>query len=314
MKYLHFAPLRRDLSQLALGSMVFSTEDLARTYALLDAWVKAGGNVVDTAHVYQGGDSERALGRWLADRGGRDRLTIIGKGAHPNADRTRVTPEDIACDLRDSLARLSTDSIDLYLLHRDDLAVPVGPIVEALNEHLRAGRIRSSGVSNWTIPRIEEANAYARGRGLEGFSASSPHLSLAVPNEPVWPGCVDARDAASLHWYARSRMPLFAWSSQARGFFILPHSPGEIANPTLTRVYDHPDNWARLQRAGELGRRKGGYSAVQVALAWVLHQPLVVYPIVGPHTVDELNSCVQALEIELTEEEVRWLAIGDGPG
>src|SRR5437763_13272830 len=134
---------------------------------------------------------------WLRERGSRDRLTILDKGAHPNADRERVTPEDIVCDLRDSLARRKTDQIDLYLLHRDDLSAPVGPIVEALNEQKRAGHIGAFGGSNWTPERIEEANAYAAARGLEGFSASSPNLSLAVPEEPGWGGVVCAGDPQS---------------------------------------------------------------------------------------------------------------------
>src|SRR5262249_12756538 len=180
MQFLPFSPLDRPLSRLVLGSMVFSLEKLELTYALLDTWLELGGNVVDTAHVYSGGNSERALGRWIADRGTGDQLVIIDKGAHPNADRKRVTPEDITCDLRDNLARLKVDCIDLYLLHRDDPEVPVGPIVAALNSHLRAGRLRAFGGSNWSPERLEEASRFAADRGLEGFTASSPHLSLAV--------------------------------------------------------------------------------------------------------------------------------------
>jgi aryl-alcohol dehydrogenase-like predicted oxidoreductase len=291
--------------------MVFSLENLELTYALLDTWLELGGNVVDTAHVYSGGNSERALGRWLADRGTRDQLVILDKGAHPNADRRRVTPEDITCDLRDNLARLKVDCIDLYLLHRDDPEVPVGPIVAALNAHLRAGRLRAFGGSNWSPERLEEANRFAADRGLEGFSASSPHLSLAVPNEPVWEGCLDARDPAAMAWYARTRLPLFAWSAGARGFFSGRFSPGHVDDPTIRRVYDHPDNWARLRRARELGEQKGGYAPVQVALAWVLHQPFPTYALIGPHTVEELRSCVRSLEIRLTPEEVRWLDVGE---
>src|SRR5437588_7643397 len=192
MLYTHFSPLNRDLSRLVLGTMVMEPARLELTYALLDTWLEVGGNIVDTAHIYNGGNSERALGMWLRERGARDRLTILDKGAHPNADRVRVTPEDITCDLRDSLARLKTDYIDLYLLHRDDPPVPVGPIVEALNEQKSAGPIGAFGGSNWMPARIEETNAYAAAHELEGFCASSPNLSLAAPKEPVWSGCVSA--------------------------------------------------------------------------------------------------------------------------
>src|SRR5947209_5934479 len=174
MKYHPFPPLGRDLSRLVLGSMVFSLEALDLTYDLIETWLELGGNIIDTAHVYSGGNSERAMGRWFQERGRRQDVVVLAKGAHHNADRRRVTPEDITCDLRDSLARLKTDTIDLFLLHRDDPDVPVGPIVEGLEEHRRAGRIRAYGGSNWSIQRLEEANAYAAAHRLQGFTASSP--------------------------------------------------------------------------------------------------------------------------------------------
>ncbi len=307
MHYRPFAPLQRDLSRLVLGSMVFSSDDLANTFALLDAWREVGGNVIDTAHLYRGGDSERALGRWLEARGCREEVVLIAKGAHHNQDRKRVTPEDITCDLRDSLARLRTDYADLYILHRDDPEVPVGVIVQALNEHRRAGRIRAFGGSNWSTARLDEANAYAREHGLEGFTASSPHLSLAVPAGEIWQGCVDARSPEALAWYQRTQMPLFAWSSQARGFFsgrFTPETPER--DETVTRVYFSPENWERLRRARELGGQRG-FSATEVALAWVLHQPFPVFPLIGPATVAELRSSTRALELELSPEEVAWL-------
>jgi aryl-alcohol dehydrogenase-like predicted oxidoreductase len=306
MRYAYFPPLSRKLSRLVLGSMVFSREALDLTFELLDAWRAMGGNVVDTAHVYAGGESERALGLWLEARGCRAEMVILSKGAHHNADRRRVTPEDITCDLRDSLARLKVQTIDLYLLHRDDPAVPVGPIVEVLNEHLRAGRIGGFGGSNWTPARLEAANAYAACRGLQGFVASSPNLALAPPSEPVWDGCVSASDAASRAWYARTGMPLFSWSSQARGFFTGRFSPEDPSDEMMVRVYYTPENWERLRRATELAAARG-FSATQVALAWVLHQPFPTYALVGPQSVAELQSCAAALEIPLTPEEVRWL-------
>lgn len=311
MRYRHFSPLNRDLSVLVLGSMVIYREAVENSYALLDTWRELGGNVIDTAHIYRGGESERALGLYMQERGCREELVLIAKGAHHNQDRKRVTPEDITCDLRDSLARLRTDYADLYILHRDDPSVPVGEIVEALNAHQRAGRIRAFGGSNWTLERLEEANDYARSHGLNGFMASSPHLSLAVPQGEIWADCVDARSPEMMAWYQRTQMPLFAWSSQARGFFsgrFTPETP-EL-DETVTRVYFHPDNWERLRRARELGEKRGGYSAIQVALAWVLAQPFPVFPLIGPATVDELRSSVKALELELTPDEVRWLDLG----
>jgi aryl-alcohol dehydrogenase-like predicted oxidoreductase len=309
MQHRFFAPLNREISQLVLGSMVMSLDQLDLTYQLLDAWMEMGGNVVDTAHIYNGGNSERALGRWVKDRGCRAEIVILDKGAHHTQDRRRVTPEDITCDMRDNLARLKTDYIDLFVLHRDDPNVPVDEIVDVLNMHREAGRIRAFGGSNWTPDRLDAANAYAARTGQQGFAVSSPNLSLAAPKEAVWDGCVDACDAASRAWYTRTQMPLFAWSSQARGFFSGRFKQEGLTDEFVKRVYDSPENWARLRRAEEYGA-KHGYTATQVALAWVLHQPFPVYPLIGPANLEELKSSVAASEIRLTPEEARWLENG----
>jgi aryl-alcohol dehydrogenase-like predicted oxidoreductase len=291
--------LERPLSRLALGTLGFSPRTRDRDYAVLDAWVEAGGTVIDTAHVYEDGDAERLLGRWLRDRAGvRDGLVIVTKGAHPDGDRVRVTPADIAADLADSMERLG-GPVDLYLLHRDDPAVGAGELIDALDAHRRAGEIGAFGVSNWTLARIEEANAYAADRGVAGICCNSPHLSLAVQNEPPWPGCLSATDADSRAWHARTGMPLLAWSAQAGGFFA--GSGGESA-----RVYENAANRERRGRAGQLGRRSGA-TANAVALAWVLAQPFPTVAVIGPHSVEHLRSSLEALDLELGPDDVRWL-------
>ena len=313
MKFRRFDPLNCDLSRLVLGTMVFNTneEGMKTTFDLMNEWLNLGGNIVDCANVYGGGNSERALGRWIEETGRREEIVILTKGAHMNGDRRRVTPWDIGSDLLDSLARLKTDYVDLYLLHRDDPSVPVGPIVEALNEHKRAGRIRAFGGSNWSVERLEEANTYADAHGLEPFTASSPNLSLATQNEPMWFECNSANDPDSLAWYERTQMPLFAWSSQAGGFFTGRFSPENRDNSDMVRVYYNDGNWERLKRAQELGERKA-VPALQIALAWVLNQPFPAYALFGPRNLEELHSSIAAIEVELTPDEVQWLNLSDG--
>ena len=132
------------ISKLVLGSMVCSPDDQELTNDLLDAFVAAGGSCIDTAHIYGGGKSERAIGEWFAQRRNRDKIVLLDKGAHHDSSGPRVTPQCITADLTDSLERLQTDYIDLYLLHRDNPDVPVGPIVECLNELAAIGQ--NSGV------------------------------------------------------------------------------------------------------------------------------------------------------------------------
>ena len=300
MKYRRFAPLGRDLSLLVLGTTLYRSATEDASTELLDAWLQLGGNVIDCGREY--GESERLLGRWLRDSGRRDDVAILTKGAHPDEERRRVTPGDITADLLESLEVLGASRIEIYMLHRDDPSQPVGPLVEVLNEHRRDGLIGAFGASNWTTERLAAANAYADAHGLEPFSCSSPALSLAQQQEQPWPDTVSADDPRSLAWYERSGLSVFAWSAQAAGFFAA------VDRPDVLRVYDSESNRERLRRATELGERIG-QTANAVALAWVLAQPFPTYAIIGPRTVDELLRSVAALEIQLTEEDRRWLSL-----
>lgn len=307
MRYGNIAGLDKPLSQLVIGSMVCTTDDLPLTFGILDAWVEAGGNAIDTARVYGGGKSESALGEWFAARNNREQIVLIGKGAHPGPSGPRVTPEHIAEDIVESLRRMQTETMDIYLLHRDDPNVPVGEIVDCLNEHREAGRIRLFGGSNWTTQRIQEANDYAAAHGLQGFSANSPYFGLAEQNEPMWGGCL-ALDKAGREWHRAHQFPLLPWSSQASGFFTGRYAKGDGQTGDVPRVYYNDANWERLARAQEVAEAKG-CTANNIALAYVLHQPFPVFPLFGPRSVAELQSSLPALDVTLTENDMRYLAL-----
>lgn len=295
------------ISRLVMGTMVCTTDNMEVTNTLLDAYLQAGGNCLDTARVYGGGKTEAALGQWFTSRKNRDKVVLLAKGAHHDANGKRVNPKGIAEDIAISLDLMQTDYIDIYLLHRDDPDIPVGVIVDALNQHKEAGRIKIFGGSNWTTARIQEANAYAEANGLQGFSASSPQLSLAVPNEPMWAGClfVTPEDA---EWHTRTQLPLMPWSSQASGFFTGRFTPEDRSNSDVVRVYYSDANWERYHRATTLAKQKG-VTANQIALAWVLHQPYPTFPLIGPRTLEELASSLPALGITLTAQECDWLSL-----
>jgi aryl-alcohol dehydrogenase-like predicted oxidoreductase len=300
--------------------MIFSTEPdrFENGCRLLDRFTSAGGTAVDTARVYARGTSERALGQWLAGSSLRHQMVVIGKGAHHDTDtfERRVTPAAIRQDLETSLGELRLDTIDIYLLHKDDPDAPVGPIVETLNEAARDGRIKVFGGSSWTHQRIAQVNEYAEAHGLQPFTVSSPNLALAVPNEPMWVGCVSiSNDDEAQAWYRQTRMPIFAWSSQARGFFSGRYRPdlteGENADArNVIRTYYSDDNWERYRRCAALAEQKS-CTLRQVALAWVLHQPFEVYALIGPATLAELDDCLGALDVDLDPDEVGWLNLAD---
>ena len=299
------------ISRLVLGSAGLVSTQLDQETTLLDTFVAAGGTALDTARSY--GDSEAAIGSWLKRRGRHDDLTIITKGVHPITHGTpRVTPAAIESDLAQSLATLGVDRIDLLLLHRDDPTQPVGPIMETLNTAVVKGQIRGAGASNWSTARIDEANAYAAQHGLAGFVAGSPNLALAVSSEPMWPDCISvAGDAAALAWYRERQYPLLSWSSQASGFFSGRFAPDTVTDPHVARVYYRPDNWERLRRARELAASRG-CTPTQVALAWVLHQPFPTFALIGPRTLPELEDCLGAVDVELTDAEGAWLNLEGG--
>lgn len=311
------------ISRLVQGTIPVGTKNLEASYALMDAVLEQGGNCFDTAHVYGGGDNERAFGKWIRDRGVRDKIHILAKGAHHNQDRDRVTPFDIAADLHDSLARMQVDYVDLYILHRDDPKVPVGPIVEALNAFQKEGKIRAFGGSNWTHQRIAEANAYAEANGLTPFAVSNPNFSLAEQVKEPWANCVTIsgpKNEEARAYYQKMNTPLFTWSSLAGGFFS-----GRITRENkdtfddyfhklAVECYATEENFERLDRVKQLGEQKG-MTIPQVATAWVMSQPLNIFALVGCQNGEEYAANVQAMGQKLTPQESAWLDLrADSPG
>lgn len=317
MEYGHLPGVTKPISRLVQGTVMISSQEWDWSARLLDEIFELGCTTFDTAHGYGKGDCERTLGRWIKTRGLRERVVIVSKGAHHNEDRQRVTPFDITSDLYDSLARLQTDYIDLYLLHRDDPSQPVGPIVEVLNQHHRAGRIQAFGGSNWSHERIQAANAYAEDHGLVPFAASSPNFSLAEQVQPPWPNCVSISGSsgeAARARYEQTQMPLFTWSSLAGGFFSGRFSRNNLASfdsymdQLCVQSYCIEDNFKRLDRAQLLAEEKG-LTLPQIALAYVLSQPLNIFALVGCLSGAEFKENLAAGQIKLTVEEMAWLEL-----
>ncbi len=303
MNYLTIAEVPRPLSHLAVGTSGLETYEQAAP--ILDAFHDVGGTLFDTAHSYGGGRADTVLGRWMAARGVTNSVTVIGKGCHtPHCEPAFLTPQ-----LEASLAALGRDCIDVYFLHRDNRDIPVGEWVDLLDSHVRAGRIRRYGGSNWAPARIDEANAYARRTGKIGFSALSNQFSLAEMIEPPWEGCLAASDAASLAWLRRTGTPLFAWSSQARGFFTDRAIAAGDSDPELVRCWHNPANLARRARAATMAKARGATLA-GLALAYNLAQDFPVFPVIGPLNMDELRSSLDALRLQLDAEDVRFLRAG----
>jgi len=315
MQYGQISGIDKPISRLVQGTLMITSPEGAPGFDLLDSVLAMGCTTFDTAHVYSGGMNERLVGQWVRERGIREQVVIIGKGAHPMEGRKRVTPADISADLTESLERFQFDYIDLYLLHRDDETQPVGPIVEVLNEHWRAGRIHAFGGSNWSPERIQAANEYAAAHDLTPFVASSPNFSLAEQFKEPWPGCLTIsgpQNASAREWYRAHNMPLFTWSSLAGGFFSGRFTRDNLNtfddyfDKVCVMAYCYEDNFRRLDRVRQLAEETG-LTIPQVAMAYVMSYPLDIYALVGCHTPDEFRANLDACAVKLDEATLEWL-------
>jgi aryl-alcohol dehydrogenase-like predicted oxidoreductase len=290
--------LEKPVSRLVMG--VDNQTELEPASVVFDDFVARGGNCFDTAFVYGAGKCETVFGQWLEQQN-RDQVVIIGKGAHT----PYCNPDDLTKQLLTSLERLQTDYVDIYMMHRDNLELPVSAFVDVLNDHLKAGRMKTFGGSNWSVARVQEANEYAKSKGLQGFSVISNNFSLARMVDPPWTGCISASDTDSRAWLTETQITLLPWSSQARGFFVRGNQDF-LKDEELVRCWYAPDNFQRLERAKELAGEKG-CDPIQIALAYVLWQPFPTIPLIGPRNTSETASSFKALELELTPLEVQWL-------
>lgn len=292
---------------LFLGSADFlRTDNMKQVHEMYQVFMDRGGNAVDTAEHYRW--AEPAIGQWIKESGRRDELVIFTKGCHPKRearDIKRVNARCIREDIEHSLETMHVDHVEMFALHRDDESVPVGEIMEELNRQIEQGNIYAAGVSNWELPRLIEANAYAKDHGLHPLTFNSPNLSLAKPMRPRWPGCVSAGDEM-IQWHKENETALISWSSQAGGFFSGRFTKEYCDDEEIRDCFYNDENWKRYDRCVELAERRGK-SPIQMALAWVLNQPFHIAAVVGPEKVSELDHSLDASGIELTQKDVKYL-------
>lgn len=305
----------KPISTIGLGTMIFHPDTASRDHALLDAFVEHGGTYVDTAEVYgaveEHGYSEMVIGEWLAaDPSRRERIVLASKGLIPgycapiHPGGATIDPASIHRAIDGSLARLKTDHLDIWMFHRDDPGHPVGPLVDALDEEVRAGRIRTYGASNWTTARIGDAIRYARDSGKAAMSSSSPNFSLARANEPFWADTVSLDDA-DRRWHADHDVLVVAWSALGRGFFARA-DPADRSDADLVRTFYSDANFERKRRAEAFGAARG-WSMFEIALAYVTSQAFPVVALNGAQTVEEVASSARAGDLVLTPAERDWL-------
>ncbi len=305
------------VSTLCLGTAEFGAAvPAAEALRLLDAFVAGGGNFIDTAKVYadwrpgERSIGEKTLGAWLRARRNRIDLVIATKGAHPELATMsipRLSPREISADIEASLGNLGVDVLDLWYLHRDDPARPVGEIVETLNAQVAAGWIRYFGCSNWRTDRIAAAQAYAAARGLRGFSANQMYWNLAetIP-AALSDKTVVLMDGLMAGLHTRTQLAAVPYSSQAQGFFQKLDAGAISPRDFRGGVYASPVNRARMARLVEM-RAETGLSLTQLSLGYLMAQPFPTVPVVGCNSLSQLADTLTAGDVALTPAQAAWL-------
>ena len=314
---MHLRPLGRSdlkVSELCLGSMQFGwTADEAASFAIMDAFAAAGGNFIDTADIYTtwgpdgiagGGRSEEIIGRWMKARGNRKHIIVATKV------RGRMTEgpggEGLARDrvircCEDSLRRLQTDYIDLYQCHSADLAVPVEETLGALDQLVKAGKVRALGASNYPAWRLMEALWQSEKHGYARFNSYQPEYSLMERSlfeiEPR-PLCRN---------YGLGVIP---YSPLAGGFLTGKYRRGasveSVRATDIGKKYGHDRGFAVIEQLDAIGRAHGK-TVAQTALAWLLTNPVVTAAIIGANTPAQLGDSLGAAGYRLDAAEMASL-------
>jgi len=320
MKYRTLQGIDKPLSALTYGTTVAATrhDTKGRAFKSLDLAWAAGFRTFDTAHSY--GDGEEILGEWLASRGHRGEAVILDKGLNPGQKGSTdvFSGATIRRQAEASLRKLRTDHVELYILHRDDPTRPVDDIVIELNKLKAEGKILRFGGSNWTLERVLQANAFAEANRLEGFTAVSPAYSLAEYMFDPWGGSFSiSGDAQAPYraWLEETGTPVFNYSALGRGYLSgkFRTDGGKPIEDCIDKApimeYDAPVNRARLKRAETLAGDLG-YTVPQICLAWLMHEPMALFPIVSPSSEKHVNDIAAAADITLTDEQADWLLRG----
>jgi len=296
---------RSDLqvAPLCLGGNVFGwTADEDASFTVLDAYMDAGGNFVDSADVYarwapgnRGGESEEVLGRWMASRGNRSSVIVATKlGSEMGPGASGLSPQYMTQAVEASLRRLQTDYVDLYQAHRDDASTPLDETLAAFDDLIKQGKVRVIGASNYSAARLTEAVATSERLGLARFESLQPPYSLVQRDEYE----------PDLEPYCREHaIGVIPYSSLASGFLSGKYRAGQPL-PTTPRAggiqqkYMNERGFAVL---AELDRAATAHSATpaQVALAWLMARPGLTAPIASATTVPQLREIMGAIDLTL---------------
>ena len=312
MEYRRLGHTGLQVSEMCLGTMQWGwTAGEEQACQVMDAFVDAGGNLIDTADVYSrwhpgnpGGVSEQIIGRWMHDRGNRQQIVLATKARGrmwpgPNGEGLSRIHLVRACE--DSLRRLQTDYIDLYQTHAYDAETPIDETMRALDDLQHAGKVRYIGCSNYPAWRLAKALWTSDKHDLARYDSLQPHYNLAHRDE-------FERELRSL--CEEEALGVIPYSPLAGGFLTGKYRRDQIPDSAraegIKSRYFNERGFALVEVLDRVARAHSATDA-QVALAWLLHQPAVTSPIIGANSVQQLRETLQAIEIELSDEDIEEL-------
>ena len=311
---MNLRPLGRSalrVSPLCFGGNVFGwTVDERTSFSLLDAWLDAGFNFVDTADVYSrwapghtGGESETIIGKWLKGSGRRSQVVIATKvGMDMGEGRVGLAPQRIRQAVEDSLRRLQVDCIDLYQAHKDDEATPLEGTLEAFAKLVEQGKVRAIGASNYSAPRLAQALETSKRLGLPRYESLQPLYNLsdrAGFESDLAPLC-ERENVAVINFYALA-------AGFLTGKYRTPEDAAKSARGRNTvKAYLNPRGLRILDALDEVAKRQSCKPG-QVAIAWLLAQPAVTSPIASATSLQQLQELADAVRLELSAEDLALL-------
>lgn len=297
-----------DVFPLCLGGNVFGwTANERQSFDVLDAYLAAGGNFIDTADAYSawvsghsGGESETIIGRWMSDRGTRNRVVIATK-VGVKTGLKGLSPATIRTAAEASLRRLAIDRIDIYYAHRDDPDTPLADSLRAFDALVREGKVRYIAASNYTAPRLAEALAVSRREGFARYIALQPHYNLVHRGE--YEG--ELRDVC-----LREGLACFPYFALAKGFLTGKYRPGaQVESQRAAGAGAYLDERG-LRVLAVLDDIAAAHhtTVAAVALAWLAAQPTVVAPIASGRTIEQLADLLPVVDITLSPGELGRLS------
>lgn len=318
MKYSFINKTDINAGKIVLGTDAFgSTMSEKDSFDMMDAFLFYGGNVLDTASAYADwrspvkSISEKTIGKWISERGCRDKVIIATKGGHPDCkcmDVLRLMHDDIVDDFNNSLRNLRTDRIDIYWLHRDDESLSVDYIMDTLHDIYLTGGVRCFGVSNWKYERIVAANRYNAKKGYAPIVASQIQYSVASANKcALMPGII-AMDDSEYKKYCADDLAMFAFSSQARGFFSLVNTLGaDNISESLKAEYINERNIAVSEKIKTLASEHEVDVSVIVTSSLICDKNLNTFAQIGTNKLSRLEDTMKTCDFILTQQEIDWL-------